>query len=468
MRIGITVLLAVLSASAADIPAELFNRVEAIRQAGRRFGNELWPGWDPTATPLAIHKRGEMAVLVGHPKPPAGFQPNPTPLVSAPVFVSSSTQGMVLANTAAPFGGVLTSFIGYNSLMDPPNKEDAVALGLHELFHAHERKISPQKFGNVLVFLWGDYPEFSAKNRVMLGLEAEALYRAAKATDPADVQRHAAEFLGLRQERRKDVSKEAAQFESGEESNEGLCNYIEYRVLDAAYPQRTDLRDKRLQALMETNNLPRVRDRFYPMGMAIALVLDRLRPGWKKEFETTDALLDELLAKSVTPQPVVRDLGAMIYNQKQALDKRADEGSRRLGVLLNSGFKVTVEIGDRKNSLQLRGFDPYGAVQLTPDHVAYTYLVLEMPGTKLEFAGVPVIYEKLQDVFWCIVPEETVQEALKKMDGEKLVLAGKGFRLEFEKMEINQRGRELRIKPATDLKRSPALEKMKVLKPEKQ
>jgi hypothetical protein len=373
---------------------------------------------------------------------------------------------MVLSNTAAPFGGALSSFVGFNSLMDPKNPEDAVALGMHELFHAHEKKIAPKKFGNILVFLWGQYPEFSARNRVLLHQEAEALYRALAAPDDAELRRHAADFLGLRAERRKDLAAEAAGFESGEESNEGLCHYIEYRALELAYPQRADLRQKRLEELRQTGLLARDRDRFYSTGMAIALLLDRVRPGWKKEYEATPALIDELLAKSVAAQSAPRDLSALIREEQQRLDKRSDEGSRRLGVMLNSGFKVLVEVAEAKKSLQLRGFDPFGAVQLTPDHIAHTFLLLDMPGMKLEFTGLPVIYEKLQDALWCILPEEAVQEAVKKL-GDKLVLQGRGYRLEFEKMEVAQRGRELRIKPAVDLQRKPGAGKPEILKIEK-
>jgi len=464
------VLLTVLTASAAefppDPPAELLARIAAIRQNAKRFGNEMWPAWDPTATPLAVHKRGELGVLVGHPKPPAGFQPYSTAAIAEPVFVAPNTQGMTLSSTAAPFAGTLTSFVGFNSIMDLKDTEDAVALGMHELFHAHEGKIAPRKVGNILVFLWGQYPEFSARNRVMLQLEAEALYRAVKAADAAETRRHAADFLDLRLERRKEIAADAAGFESGEESSEGLAHYIEYRVLELAYPQRTDLREKRLEALKQTGGLARARDRFYTTGMAIALLLDRLRPGWKQEYETTPALIDQLLAKSVPPQSTPRDLAALILDERQRLDKRSDEGSRRLGLMLNSGYKVVVEVGEAKKQLRLRGFDPYGAVQLTPDHIAHTFLLLDMPGMKLEFTGVPVIYEKLQDALWCMLPEEVVLAAIKKM-GEKLVLQGPGYLLEFEKMEAAQRGRELRIKPATDLQRKQGTGKPEILKIEK-
>ncbi len=459
-------LLAALSVAAAEPSAELLARIAAIRQNAQRFGGEVWPGWNPAATPLAVHKRGEMGVLVGHPQPPPGFQRSSTAALAEPVFVAPGTQGMTLANTAAPFGGVVTTFVGFNSLMDLKDSEDAVALGMHELFHAHEKKIAPRKFGNILVFLWGQYPEFSARNRVLLQLEAEALYRAVKAADAAESRRHAADFLGLRLERRKEIPADAAGFESGEESNEGLCHYVEYRTLDLAYPQRADLREKRLEALRQTGALVRARDRFYTTGMAIALLLDRLRPGWKQEYETSPALIDELLAKSVPPQSAPRDLSALIREEQQRLDKRADEGSRRLGVLLNSGYKVLVEVGEAKKQLQLRGFDPYGAVQLTPDHIAHTFLLLDMPGMKLEFTGVPVIYEKLQDALWCMLPEEAVLDAIKKV-GDKLVLQGQGYRLEFEKFEAAQRGRELRIKPATDLVRKQGTGKPEILKIEK-
>jgi hypothetical protein len=341
-----------------------------------------------------------------------------------------------------------------------------VALGIHELFHAHQQKIAPNKYGNILVVLWGQYPEFSARNRVLLQLEAESLSRALKVSDPGEVRRHAADFLGLRAERRKEMTAEVARYESGEESHEGLSRYIEYRLLETAFAARADLREKKFEELAQAGGLARDRERFYVLGMAEGLLLDRLRPGWKKEFETSEALLDELLAKSVAPSAPARDLGGLIRQEEQVLAKRADEGSRRLGVLLNQGRKVLVELKDIKKNLRLRGFNPNGVVQLTTDHVAHTFLLLDLPGVKLEFTGVPVIYEKLQDALWCALPDEAVQAALEKMT-DKLVLKGPGYLMEFEKMEVIQRGRELRIKPAADLERKPAPGKPQILKPDR-
>ena len=75
-----------LTAAPSEPPAELLVRVETIRKVGKQFAAELWPGWAPAATPIAIHKRNELGLLIGHPKPPAPFRVYPTPLVSVPVF----------------------------------------------------------------------------------------------------------------------------------------------------------------------------------------------------------------------------------------------------------------------------------------------------------------------------------------------------------------------------------------------
>jgi hypothetical protein len=457
---------------AGDPPDALLERIEAIRQAGRRAAAELWPGWDPLATPLAIHKRSELGVLVGHPKPPAGFRRFATTLVSAPVFVADGTPGMAMSNTAAEFGGVITSFLGFQELMERPTVAEAAALGIHELFHAHQKKIAPRKHGNILVALWGRYPEFSARNRALLNLEAEALHSALLAGDSAEQRRHAADFLGLRAERRKEMSAEVVRYESGEESSEGLAHYIEYRLLEAAFPEERAARDKLLEDLTRLGALPHDRQRFYVLGMAEGLLLDRLRSGWKKEFETSPALLDELLARAAPPASHPRDLNSLLAAQEAELARKAEEGSRRLGLLLAKGRRVSIEIEGLRKEIGLRGLNPNGIVQLSPDHVAHTYLLLDLKGeggaaARLEFSGIPVIYEKLQDILWCSLPDDAVEAALARLADapEKLVIKGQGFLLELTQMEVNQRGKELRVRPSQDLVRKAPLEKPKFIKP---
>jgi hypothetical protein len=96
---------------------------------------------------------------------------------------------------------------------------------------------------------------------------------------------------------------------------------------------------------------------------------------------------------------------------------------------------------------------------LTPNDTAFTYLGLDLEDMKLDFAGVPVVYEKQQDAFWCMLPEDVVDQAIKDM-GDKLKIEGRGFSLQFENFEVSQRGKEIRIHSAS------ILEKKGPVKPE--
>lgn len=477
-------------AAAQPDPAFL-QRLEQLRRVAREAGNDLWPGWDPTATPLAIHKGTEMAVLVGHPAPPAQFRRIAAPDVSAPVYVADSTAGMVRANTAQPFAGTLTSFFSYDDFMNKPAPE-ALALAIHELFHAHLSRIAPRKFGDILVVLWGKYPQFSARNRALLALEAEQLYQAVTEGKDDEARKSAAAFGGIRAERRKDLTPELARYESGEESGEGLARYIELQVLRRlarAQPgdrQAAESAEKLLEPLRRINALERDRDRFYALGMAQAALLDRLRPGWKKEYESGPLLLDDLVAAAVPGASQAETAGIIALNgfprllseQQQAVAQRREEGTQRLASMLSApGERLVVYVEELKNKIGLRGINPNGSVQLSPDQVLHTFLLLDLgaePGARirLEFRGIPAVYDQRQDAFWFVLPPAAVAKSLEAYTREtegapRLVLNTQGFYGEFTGVEVERRGRELRIRPAKDLQRQPALKPPEFVRPDR-
>jgi hypothetical protein len=459
--------------------AALLERIEQVLRAARQFGEELWPGWKPAATPLAVFQGAEMTVLVGHPAPPANFRRFLTPAVSASVFVADSTAGFLRANTAQPFAGTLTSFFAYNDFMKPAAAE-GLALALHEMFHAELSRVAPRKVGNILVVLWGDYPEFSARNRALLALEAQLLYRAA-AGEEAQTRSNAALFLGVRAERRKQLTAELAGYESGEESSEGLARYIEWRALGLLPGLGPEFKEAaaggaaRLEPLKNINKLERDRERFYALGMAQAIALDRLRPQWKKEFAATPALLDELLAgaaPAASAEEVTRAMEKLSFNrllaeQEKALTERQEQGQARLAALVSiPGRRLVVEIGELKKRPALRGFNPNGTVLLTPGQVLHDFLLLDLGSDpaqrfRLEFRGVPALYDRLQNAFWCLLPAEAVTQALeaytKAPAGAALAVQAPGFRGEFTGMQVERRGAELRIRPIQDLIKKPQL-----------
>ena len=516
---------ATVAATGAPPPAELepalLERVEQLRQVGRRAAEAVWPGWDPTATPLAIYKENELGLLVGHPSPPSHFRRLPAPMISAPVFIADTPAGMVLVNTTRPFAGALTTFLSYQDLMGKPLIE-ALATALHELFHAHQQRIGSGRFADIQVVLWGQYPEFSARNRALLALEARSLHKAATATDAREARRSVAGFLGIRAERRKKLTPKLARYESGEEFSEGLARYVELRLLQLlprlvgdvtggagqasesplpavpagvagkeATPVAGQVAEKWLEPLLRIHRLGRDRERFYPLGMAQALLLARFRPGWKKEFETGQQLLDQLLAVAVPTagsaetERLIKRLRFRreLKEQEQAVAMRREQGTERLAVLLaETGERVVVEIGAAKEQVALRGFNSNGTVVVGPGQVVHTLVLLDFgkeagPGMRLEFRGRPVVYQQAQEVLWFVLPEEEVNKALEDYtralsalsEGPaRLVLRAKQFVGEFTGVEVKRRGRELRIRPAEDLGRAPLLKPPKFIRPKTQ
>jgi hypothetical protein len=488
----LTLLLAGTPARAAEPEAAFLARLEQLRLVAKQAGPQLWPGWEPLATPLAIYKGEEMTVLIGHPSPPAGFRRVAAEGLSAAVLVSDSTAGFAHANTVQPFAGALTSFFSYQDFMSASAPE-ALALAIHELFHAQETRIAPGKFGDIQVVLWGQYPEFSARNRALLALEAQTLRAAIDAEDEAQARRQAAEFLALRAERRKELEPSLARYESGEEASEGLAQYIELRALEllpgAGGPAGAEAAAgvaRRLDALKNLSALPRDRDRFYALGMAQGAVLDRLRPGWKLEYQSSPLLLDELLARAAEPLTSAQTAALLdklaypqvLAEQEKLVEQRTEEGIQRLTRLLSgSGLRVVFEPGPLKNHVELRGFNPNGSVMLSPARVAHTFLLLQLgaapgPVMRLEFRAMPVVYDRDQDALWCMLPEDVVKKAVADYAAApperagRLALKSGGFSGEMSGVQLDLRGRELRVRPLRDLQQIPKPKPPEFIRPD--
>ena len=163
--------------------------------------------------------------------------------------------------------------------------------------------------------------------------------------------------------------------------------------------------------------------------MAQALLLDRFRPGWKKEFETGPKLLDQLLAASVpsaSPAETARLMKRLRFRrvlkeQEQAVARRREQGTQRLATLMaEAGDRVVVEVGAAKEQVSLRGFNANGTVVVGPGLVVHTLLLLDLgaePGLwmRLEFRGLPAVYEQEHEVLWFVLPREGDYQGLGEL-----------------------------------------------------
>jgi hypothetical protein len=156
------------------------------------------------------------------------------------------------------------------------------------MFHVFQARRHPKWGGNEVEQLI--YPSEDAEVLAERRLESTALRRALAAGKPGEAGAWAARALAARQERFTHLSDGAAAYERGTEVKEGLARYVEALAAgdegsllpEAEFPPES------------------VRLRSYDSGAAIALLLDRLDPAWKRRLEEKDETpLDELLRRAV-------------------------------------------------------------------------------------------------------------------------------------------------------------------------
>lgn len=193
----------------------------------------------------------------------------------------------------------------------------------HESFHAYQGTVAPQRLAaaeNAVSRAEPNYPwsdaAFIQAWQTELDLLAEAL-RTDSETESAALAR---QFLDHRAQRRQsaDLPPSLAAYETQREWLEGLARYVEleswrqasqndaYQPLPAiqddpdfagydTFPRRWS---------QEIDQIGRMADdhgdgRFYYSGMAQAILLDRLSPGWKDTALQDDIFMEELLAATV-------------------------------------------------------------------------------------------------------------------------------------------------------------------------
>jgi hypothetical protein len=193
---------------------------------------------------------------------------------------------------------------------------------LHEQFHAFQGAHAGSRLASAerAVQQEGQYPWDDAASEQGWMEELDLLYRAATAGTEAEAFDLARQFLDRREQRRLStgLGADLVDFEKEREWLEGLAKYAELKIGRTAaetstyhplaamdidsdfnhYAGRAKFREDQLSELKRmTNNDGEVR--FYYTGMAQAVVLDRLMPGWKSQAFEQDVYLEDLLRQAV-------------------------------------------------------------------------------------------------------------------------------------------------------------------------
>ena len=344
--------------------------------------HDLWPGFKPRSTPVAIFD-GARTLLFRHPAPPTAF----TPLAGYDsVWVHPGRDSSVSANTSTELGGVTTATLMPASDSVPALRRAGILV--HEAFHVFQRAHHPSWAANEADLF--TYPVSDAALLAQRRLESEALRRALLARAKPEERCWASAAINLRRERFARMPAAAAAYERGTELNEGLATYVEWRATDAP----------------DSNVMPshefapeRIRDRGYRSGVALARLLDRLSPEWRAELEAHDSIpLDSMLSAAIATHPgepcaftnAERDsIGRVATSDAAALTDRLAEDRRTF--LDRPGWRLIIKAA---SPLFPQGFDPLNVNVVAPGEVLHSRLVkLGNDAGSVEVIGRPSLSE---------------------------------------------------------------------------
>ena len=328
----------------------------------RALGDSIWPGWAREDLPVVLYNE-RYAFLTGLPDPPTGWIKVPGDKVRGGPWEpvpDDSFEGAAYYRQALPSPAenpeAFTVRIGDRWAASLPTLEwfgiglaDRMRSGMppalaavfpyrlalrlliggsdgylcliqHEAFHAHQGVAAPLRIASAeraAAEVERDYPFGQAASEQAWKRELGLLASCLRAPTREEARALARRFLAARQDRRDRLGLAATLTgcERQREWLEGLAKYVEleswrraaltpdYRPLtalksDTGFKAYAGFRRRRSQ---EVGQIAWAKEdtRFYYSGMAQALILDRLMPGWKSRAFAQDVWLEDLVAEAV-------------------------------------------------------------------------------------------------------------------------------------------------------------------------
>jgi hypothetical protein len=303
-------------------------RIKELYQLTDLFGDQIWPGFDTRKVPIAVNYNGRQQVLINHPKPPKEFRVfKDVELDGQTIMIRDGTTSYAMGG-AGHVGGIKTSMVSV------PDKETStekyLTMMLHESFHVYQQHIHKRAEGTVRI-----PPFYDIQYAAAIGLENWILYTALQQKHAKTVDSLVKMFVAVRSERRKNLSEAVCREEDEENFAEGTAFYAEVRlhqllhqagarqsplVKDDPHYSGFSAAGKEYRNYLEGILPPKDRivtlgHERYQNGMAQALLLDRIRPGWEKEMG----------AKGMTQFTLLKRQFPMEEEEKAALVAAAKE-----------------------------------------------------------------------------------------------------------------------------------------------
>jgi hypothetical protein len=306
------------------------------------LGDSIWPGWSGEELPVVLYNE-RYAFLIGLADPPAGWIKVPGRKVRGGAWervpadtLAGAPYYRQLLPTPRVTPEAFTVRVGDHWAASLPTYEwlcidfaeqvrrrlpaPLAAVFPYEAFHAHQGREAPERLAaaeraTAAEAEYPDDPAFAESWR----REIESLARGARAVTRDECLALARQFLAARAARRatRRLAPALIDYERQREWLEGLAKYAEVEAWRRAaqtpgYHALGELArdpdfhayagfDRKWQQEIVQLRWSRDDERFYGTGMAQAVMLDRLLPGWKSRALADSIFLEDLLAESVRP-----------------------------------------------------------------------------------------------------------------------------------------------------------------------
>jgi hypothetical protein len=272
-------------------PFDVFKVMEIVKS---KNDHPLWPDFRPSQIPVLVFDSSNTWLFHSEVKPD-GFsdvQEHPG------VYKFPGQYQLVRGNSTVRMGDkwMATSvFSNYAQRTgEKYSAKDLAGIIIHEQFHVFSRTEHPawqQNDGYLLL-----YPPETPEALFLRRSEKESFRRAIVSDNPKEIAGWVQEAFNYRNKRFNLIAPVFADYENQLQRTEGLSDYIE-RLARGSDP---------LFASTITNGIAPagIRDLGYVEGRWIAMILDKLNPGWKSVLEENDTLyLEDILKKVINELP---------------------------------------------------------------------------------------------------------------------------------------------------------------------
>ncbi len=363
----------------AGFPAGQSAAVEDVFQVMERVSAEgvksARPDFDVSDIPVLVYD-GLNTYLFQSKTAPDGFTKTNE---NSPAFSFPGQHPLVRGNSIVRIGDswTATSVLSRTSRRtgETYDVRDMAGIIVHEQFHVFLRIRHPRWRQNDGVLLF--YPAETAEALFLRRREKEAFRRAVMAPDKNERAAWAKRALSCREERLAGLEPQFSVYEKELQRTEGLSDYIE-RTVRGLDP---------LNASTITNGIAPagVRDLGYVEGRWMAMILDRLDPGWKSVLEENDSLyLEDILKSAVDRISVDAERFASDDIDRLKIQAGEDievwEGKKKKEVEAfdrRTGFRV--ELDASSNPLAIRLFEPL-EMEILEDGGVYHRMVFSAAG----------------------------------------------------------------------------------------